>query len=82
MASTTSMRGSYQYPVTMRAAPTGTIVQDYVDGGDAGKSYTFDDGLYSGLNKDAAVLFTDAYFVGGVGNYGTFVLTILLSSEL
>jgi hypothetical protein len=82
MAAATSMRGTYQYPVTMRASPTGTINQDYVDGGYAGKSYTFDDGLYSGLNKDAAVLLTDAYFVGGVGNYGTFVLTISLSAEL
>ena len=82
LASSNSMRGTYQYPVTMRAAPTGTITQDYLDGGYAGKSYTFDDGLYSGLNKDAAVLLTDAYFVGGAGNYGTYVLTVSLSAEL
>jgi hypothetical protein len=82
MAAGTSMRGTYQFPVTMRAAPTGTITQDYLDGGYAGKSYTFDDGIGSGLSKDAAVLFTDAYFVGGVGNYGSFVLTIALTSEL
>jgi hypothetical protein len=82
LASSNSMRGTYQYPVTMRAAPTGVITQDYLDGGYAGASYTFDDGLGSGLNKDAAVLLTDAYFVGGAGNYGTFVLTISLSAEL
>jgi hypothetical protein len=82
LATSNSMRGSYQYPVTMRSAPTGTIVQDYLDGGYSGKSYTFDDGLGSGLSTNKAVLLTDAYFVGGVGNYGTFALTILLSSEL
>jgi len=82
MAASNSMRGSYQYPVTMRAAPTGTITQDYLDGGYAGKSYTFDDGLGSGLSTNKAVLLTDAYFVGGAGNYGTFVLTIALTSEL
>jgi hypothetical protein len=82
LASSNSMRGTYQYPVTMRAAPTGTITQDYLDGGYAGKSYTFDDGIGSGLSKDAAVLFTDAYFVGGGGNYGSFVLTIALTAEL
>lgn len=82
MAASTSMRGSYQYPVTMRAAPTGTITQDYLDGGYAGKSYTFDDGVGSGLSTNKAVLLTDSYFVGGVGNYGTFVLTIALTSEL
>jgi hypothetical protein len=82
MASSNSMRGTYQYPVTMRASPTGTITQNYVDGGYAGQSYTFDDGLYSGLNQNAAVLLTSAYFVGGAGNYGTFLLTISLSAEL
>lgn len=82
MAASTSMRGSYQYPVTMRAAPTGTITQDYLDGGYAGKSYTFDDGLGTGLSTNKAVLLTDAYFVGGAGNYGTFALTIALTSEL
>ena len=76
------MRGSYEYPVTMRTAPTGTITQDYLDGGYSGKSYTFDDGLGSGLSTNKAVLFTDAYYPGGSGNYGTFILTVALSAEL
>jgi hypothetical protein len=82
LAASNSMRGSYQYPVTMRSAPTGTITQDYLDGGYSGKSYTFDDGLGSGLSTNKAVLFTDAYYPGGTGNYGTFALTVALSAEL
>jgi len=82
LAASNSMRGSYEYPVTMRTAPTGTITQDYLDGGYSGKSYTFDDGLGSGLSTNKAVLFTDAYYPGGTGNYGTFALTVALSAEL
>ena len=82
LAASNSMRGSYEYPVTMRTAPTGTITQDYLDGGYSGKSYTFDDGLGSGLSTNKAVLFTDAYYPGGSGNYGTFALTVALSAEL
>ena len=82
LAGSNSMRGSYEYPVTMRTAPTGTITQDYLDGGYSGKSYTFDDGLGSGLSTNKAVLFTDAYYPGGSGNYGTFILTVALSAEL
>ena len=82
MTGSNSMRGSYQYPVTMRTTPTGTITQVYLDGGYAGQSYTFDDGLGSGLSTNKAVILTTAYFVGGSGNYGTFMLTISLSAEL